>query len=286
MRNLTITRIKSAVACTAAMKVYIQDEETQELTIGGVPCRKLGNLKNGETASFAISDRAAKVFVIADKASRNYSNDYYPIPAGTEDVTIAGKNKYSPFIGNPFRFEGVTDPEVLANRKKGNGKATIIAILALIVGFGIGFAKNTFLSVDTVKPQDFSAAGMTITLTNQFEETDYEGFTQCYESKSVAVMTLKEEFTLMEGLDAYTVEDYGRLVLASNGMDESWLTQENGIWYFSYVTQGGDGADYYYFATLHKSGDAFWLIQFATPATNESKLHDQFLAWAADVTFE
>ena len=114
MRNLTITRIKSAVACTAAMKVYIQDEETQELTIGGVPCRKLGNLKNGETATFAISDRAAKVFVIADKASRNYSNDYYPIPAGTEDVTIAGKNKYSPFIGNPFRFEGVTDPEVLA----------------------------------------------------------------------------------------------------------------------------------------------------------------------------
>lgn len=285
MRNLTITRIKSAVACTAAMKVYIEDPDSQELVINGVSCRKLGNLKSGETVTFPISERAAKVFVIADKASRNYSNDYYPIPAGTEDVTIAGKNKYNPFIGNPFRFEGVTDPEVLANRKKGSGKATVIMVLALILGFGIGFAKN-FLLTDTVDPQTFTVAGMTITLTDQFEERNYAGYTQCYESGSVAVMTLKEEFSLMEGLADYTLEEYGRLVLASNGMDEAMLKQEAGIWYFDYVTQGGDSRDYYYCATLHKGTDGFWLIQFATPASNESKLHDQFLAWAADVTFE
>ena len=107
MRNLTITRQKSFVGSAMKLKVYIEDAEAQELTISGVPCRKLGTLKNGETAGFVISDQAARVFVIADKASRNYSNDYYPVPAGTEDVTIAGKNKYNPFIGNPFRFECV-----------------------------------------------------------------------------------------------------------------------------------------------------------------------------------
>lgn len=285
MRNLTITRQKSFVGSAMKLKVYIEDAEAQELTISGVPCRKLGTLKNGETASFVISDQAARVFVIADKASRNYSNDYYPVPAGTEDVTIAGKNKYNPFIGNPFRFEGVTDPEVLANRKKGNGKSAVIMILALIVGFAFGFAKN-FLLTDTVKPQDFSVAGMTITLTNQFEEQHYDGFTQCYESDAVAILTLKEEFSLMEGLEDYTVEDYGRLVLASNSMDEELLKQENGVWYFAYTAEGGDGDTYYYCATLHKSGDAFWMIQFATPVSNESKLHDQFIDWAAGVTFE
>ena len=158
-------------------------------------------------------------------------------------------------------------------------------ILALIVGFAFGFAKN-FLLTDTVKPQDFSVAGMTITLTNQFEEQHYGGFTQCYESDAVAILTLKEEFSLMEGLEDYTVEDYGRLVLASNSMDEELLKQENGIWYFAYTAEGGDGDTYYYCATLHKSGDAFWMIQFATPVSNESKLHDQFIDWAAGVTFE
>ena len=118
MRNLTITRTKSFVASLGKMKVYIEDPDAGEITIQGVPCRKLGTLKNGETATFPISDLAAKVFVIADTMSRSFSNDYYPIPAGTEDVTLSGKNKYNPGAGNPFRFDGVTDPDALANRKR------------------------------------------------------------------------------------------------------------------------------------------------------------------------
>lgn len=286
MRNLTITRTKSFVASLVTMKVYIEDPDNSELLINGVPCRKLGELKNGQTATFPISEQAAKVFVIADKASRNYSNDYYPLSAGTEDITISGKNTYRPSAGNPFRFDGVTDPEVLANRKQGSRKGRVILAASILVGLLVGIAGPLRVSMDKVDPQAFSAEGMTITLTDAFEETSYQGFTRCYESSYVAVLTLKEEFTLMEGLEDYTLEDYGLLVLQSNGMSESTLKTEQGILYFDYVTQGGDGMDYYYMATLHKSGDAFWLIQFSTPASNEAKLHDQFLAWAASVKFE
>ena len=48
MRNLTIVRRKSFVACLAKMKVYIEDPASNELVINKIPCRKLGELKNGE----------------------------------------------------------------------------------------------------------------------------------------------------------------------------------------------------------------------------------------------
>ena len=134
MRNLTITRQKSFVASLAKMKVYIEDPEANELEINGVGCRKLGTLKNGETATFPIGDQAAKVFVIADKVSRGFCCDYYPITAGTENVVLTGKNKVHPGAGNPFRFDGVTDPEVLENRKKGNGKGIVILIVSALAG--------------------------------------------------------------------------------------------------------------------------------------------------------
>ena len=138
MRNLTITRQKSFVASLAKMKVYIEDPEANELEINGVGCRKLGILKNGETATFPIGDQAAKVFVIADKVSRGFCCDYYPITAGTENVVLTGKNKFHPGAGNPFRFDGVTDPEVLENRKKGNGKGIVILIVSALTGAVVG----------------------------------------------------------------------------------------------------------------------------------------------------
>ena len=285
MRNLTITRTKSFVACIAKMKVYIEDPEAGELTINGTPCRMLGALKNGETATFPIGNQAAKVFVIADKASRNYSNDCYPLSAGLEDVAISGKNTYHPGAGNPFRFEGVTDPEVLANRKKGSRKGIVVLVAALILGFLIGWFKPTY-NASTVSPKGFHAEGMLITLTDSFREVSYQGFTQCYESKTVAVFTLKEAFSLVEGMEDYTLEEYGTLVVQANGMGEDELKHENGVYYFDYTALGSDGTENYYFATLHKGKDAFWLIQFATPAANADKIRDQFFTWAASVTFE
>lgn len=54
MRNLTIKRTKSFVACAARMKVYIEDPAAGDTTICGVVCRKLGDLKNGASETFLI----------------------------------------------------------------------------------------------------------------------------------------------------------------------------------------------------------------------------------------
>ena len=86
MRNLTIKRTKSFVGCLGKMKVYIEDPLSNEMTINNTPCRKLSVLKNGEEKTFLIDENEAKVFVIADKLSKGFCNEYYNVPAGEEDV--------------------------------------------------------------------------------------------------------------------------------------------------------------------------------------------------------
>lgn len=135
MRNLTITRRKSFVACLGTAKVYIEDATSGEKTINGISCRQIGTLKNGETQIFSVDEKEQRVFVIFD----SMSVDYYIIPAGAEDVSLSGQCKYNPAAGNAFRFDGVTDEEVLQNRKKNNGKGIVILIIAVIIGFAIGF---------------------------------------------------------------------------------------------------------------------------------------------------
>ena len=140
MRNLTIQRNKTFVACAMKMKVYIEDHTFSELTICGVPCRKLGEIKNGEAQTYSIADNAAKVFVIADMLSKEYCNEVYQLPEGNEDVSLSGKNHFNPMAGNPFRFDNNNNTEALENRKKGKHMGTIIMICAIAIGFIIGLA--------------------------------------------------------------------------------------------------------------------------------------------------
>ncbi len=283
MRNLTITRTKSFVGSLGKMKVYIEDPCTGDTAIGGVTCRKLGELKNGETATFPIGCEAARVYVIADKLSRNYSNDYYPLEAGTGDVALTGKNHFNPGAGNPFRFDGVTDETVLANRKKGGRKGILIIVIAALVGFLGGYLGTS--SAKTA-PRDFTVDNMTITLTSMFREAEFEGFTQCYDSADVAVFMLKDEFSAVRGLEDYTLEDYGNEVMWYNGLTDAPLTAYSDFMYFTYTEPGSDGEPYRFFATVHKSGDAFWFIQFATKESTLSQYEDLFFQWADSVRFD
>lgn len=105
MRNLTIKRKKSFAACLTKMKVYIEDLTSNTIVISGIPCRKLGELKNGEEKTFQIGEQAARIFVIADTLSKEFCNDYYQLSEGQENVFLSGKNKLNPAIGNAFRFD-------------------------------------------------------------------------------------------------------------------------------------------------------------------------------------
>lgn len=290
MRKLIIKRHKSFVACLMKSKVYIEDPVANEIAINDVPCRKLGDLKNGEEKTFLIGDEEARVFVIVDKLSKNYCNEYYQLEAGIEDVTLTGKHKYNPANGNAFRFDNNNNPDVVANRKKGTKKGLIILILAIIAGAVAGCmgGSNLFASIpeDSVE-KVFSGEGMSIVLTDSFYESDMEsGYTVVYDSANVAVFALKEDFSLIEGGENYTLEQYGEAVLISNSMTDTEYQHTDGLTYFTYdATNPETNVDYTYNAFVFKADDAFWLVQFATLKEEADTYHPQIIEWAKTISF-
>lgn len=280
MRNFIITREKSFVGCFGVMKVYIEDSLSPEITINNTPCRKLGTLKNGEQKSFPVDDTSARVFVIADKLSKNFCNEFFDIPAGSFDVALKGKNHYNPFAGNPFRFEGTANEEVLANRKKTRRKSYIFMAIALVVGLIAGFIGG-FFGTEAVAPETFTREGMSITLTNEFMYVPQDGFTLCYGSENYSVFAIREEFSLFD--EKLSLYEYAGLVVADSDIE---VADYEDLVCFEYAAEGEDGTEYCYFATVFEAEDSFWLVQFASEAPKYEEAFPSFVEWAKSVTFQ
>ncbi|MBQ6852144.1 MAG: hypothetical protein IJO04_03855 [Oscillospiraceae bacterium] len=276
MRTLTITRNKSFVGGLMKDRVYIQDEQAAEIIIEGVPCRKLGDLKNGEQKTFQIDDRQQQLFLIVDKVSKDYCNASVTIPEGQEDVSLSGKHHF--VLGsNPFQFDGV---ELSAKQRKNNRKGMAIFIGAAIVGAAIGlFLPGGFLGSDTPEPKTFSKEDFSITLTDDFAQTQQEGFFAFYESKSAAVFALREDAEIFGNI---TLDEYGDLVLKANNRADAKMNKGDGFLWFEY-TATADGQEYYYMAVCCQSENAFWVVNFATPASNREKYATIFMQWAESI---
>ncbi len=292
MRTLTIKRTKSFVACLAKTKIYIEDAVNPELTIADVPCRKLGELKSGEEQRFEIDEGAHRVFAIVDKLSKEYCNDHYPIPAGEEDVTLSGKHIWKSSQGNPFRFDNLTDPVALAYRLRSKKKALKVHWIALLIGLVIGIVAGIgIVSMEKSEPQLFQKNGMNITLTNDFYEfTDEytgEGFTACYASGDVAIFAIEERFDAYEGLDEYTLDEYGMDIIIGNGFGDSVQLKKNGAlcWFEYESTDAETNENYHYSAYLYKERDAFWMVQFGALAEEYEKYRSEIEAWANSIMF-
>lgn len=287
MRNLTIKREKRFVACLMKMQVYVSDPQSTEIYINNMPCRKLGTLKNGEEKTFVIGNEDADIFVIADKLSKNFCNDVYHICAGEEDIFLSGRNRYNPATGNAFRFDGVTDETVLKNRKKGTRIGIIVLCIAALVGGIIGWFGGSGIPHD----KTFSDGNFSITLTDEFEQIDLEennltDYYACFGTNYMSVFISKEPFSLSEGFGDLTIEEYRDLVLKNNDFDSSPTIQNHeGLTCFDYNTVNDSGDDSYYFTSVYKSDDAFWIVGFATFAENEEIYGEDIIEWAKSVKF-
>ncbi len=287
MRTLTITREKTFVACLGKMKIYIEDPSSAEIIINNVPCRKIGTLKNGETASFEISNEAMKIFVIADKLSTNFCSELYELPEGEEDISLSGKNKFNPATGNAFRFNANPSTEAVGNRKRGSKIGIFVLIAAIILSALASYTlTNILLDKNNSKSKNFSKGGMTITLTNEFEETNIENFTASYISDDVIILALKEEFVLAEGLDALSLNDYAETIIEFNAIDSSKIKKDDDLTYFEYVFKNTEtNQTFKYYSYVFKTHDAFWLIQFATFEDTHQKYEVQIKEWAKSIEF-
>ena len=106
MRQLTVKRDRKLTASLMNVKIYVTDTMVCDSLINGQSCRLLGTLGNGEEKTFEITEDACGIYATADELSKNYCVDMYRLPASGEPVNLSGHNVLSPFMGNPFRFDG------------------------------------------------------------------------------------------------------------------------------------------------------------------------------------
>lgn len=293
MRRLWIERRKSAAACLMKMKVYIEDRENPDTTISDVPCRKLGELKNGQQRRFSIGEQPARVFVVADQISRNVYNEVIRIPGGEEDVFLSGQNLFKPMEGNPFHFDGEQEPEVLENRQRVSRTASKLLVTAVIVGILAGAVIGGIIGVftlaggpDPVRLESRQVRGLQIALPETMEQLDMAGYTASYGSSEAAVFLLREDFSLLPGASELTMAEYGAMVLANNGLERTTaLREEEGMTVFDYTYADGNGNAYRYYTVLCKGPDAFWIVLFSAPEKDAEELFPAFRQWAKTITF-
>ncbi len=133
-------------------------------------------------------------------------------------------------------------------------------------------------------PREFSKDGITLTLTESFEEKESEmGFYAYYTSSRGGVMVLKEAFTLDAGLENKTLEEYIASVIANNGLTDVIPVMKDELIYYTKVeTILGRAIRYFSFA--YKGTDSFWIVQFGCYVSDLSEMEPLIMGWAKSVT--
>lgn len=137
------------------------------------------------------------------------------------------------------------------------------------------------------KPEVFEKDGMSITLSSAFSVLEQEGLTVAYQSRNSVVLVSKEPFSVLESakLDGdSTQKEYAEAVLLAQGLEGIEILEGDGLTYFVYERSAGR-SDYSYFASVHKSESAFWLIQFSCSFDEFDAMRPTFVTYAQSVTF-
>ncbi len=276
MRRLWIRRHKNG---GGKLTVYIEDLETGDVTINGLPCRKLGELADGQHKRYTIGQDAVKVFLTAGKIGENMP--FRQIPEGQDDIFLSGKKQ-----GKTFRYDDAEEEDPSFSPKKGGWLAKVILVIAILLGLAAGFFAGRMITEMVLSGREtpaveksFICQDLTITLTDRFRETEVDGYTACYASGDAAVFALREPFDAKEGFGDLSVVEYGTMVLTNNALAKTvTLEDDGGMIVFRYESSG-----YWYYTVLLKGTDAFWMVQFTALTENAQAYMQIFRQWAQGI---
>ena len=146
-------------------------------------------------------------------------------------------------------------------------------------------------------PKTFTKDGMSITLTDGFSESTQEGFVAVYNRSNAkldqtgyieTVTVKKDSFDSLSDLNITadsTLIDYAQAVMEANhlGHLEVRTAYDGEIAYFTFNKHP---SLVHHVATVFKSADAFWLIQFSSGEYGGVDVLYHSLSFAATVTIE
>ena len=162
----------------------------------------------------------------------------------------------------------------------------IVALVLALTAIFVFASCNVLQELKPYEGQDkvFQKEGLTMTLTDAFEEKPVEGYTACYEALYVAVYLLKEPFSAFAGFENYTIEEYEQLILKANASKNPASSKLDGVPVMEYTFKNEDtGVTYQYFAVMHKGSDGFFLVQFACAQEYYGEYKSHFEAWAKSI---
>ena len=133
--------------------------------------------------------------------------------------------------------------------------------------------------MDRPAKKTFTEGDFQITLTDEFEETKEEGYFSIYRSKTAKVATMREPKTIFGDI---TLEEYCDLVAQANGRSGAKVHKEDGFLWFDYTNTTSEQALYCVMVCC-EGEDAFWIVNFATPVTNQGKYKETFFDWARTI---
>ena len=289
MRTVTIERKKSLVGALVPFTVYAEDHASSELIIHEVPCKKIGELKNGEQISFEIGDAETCIFAVP--AAQVSYPELIRVPAGTEPVALSGKC-VSAASGISFRFDGNDTDEVRElhkSRSKGAVLGIILSVvLSALVAFGLSVGRSGIKSCASNSEKTFSVQEMSVTLTSAFKQESMLGFAGYLHSKDVAVFVERIGFDEVEGLEEISAREFAGYALLGNdyGTDVT-VESEGGIPYFEFADKDpSSGEKTRTYVAFYKSDSAIWDIQFVSLEKDYPKQRSNFVKWAKTVTFD
>lgn len=150
-----------------------------------------------------------------------------------------------------------------------------------------GKATGTIAPTEEVTTADphqktFTSAGMTITLSDDFQKSTVPGYTVGFESDDAVLLALVENDDALKG---YTLDQYANKVISNNAsLKGKTVKHDGGLTYFEFESTA-DGVTYSYLAVVYQNGSDYWLFQFASQKKDYNSMRANFMKYAKTVRF-
>ena len=124
-----------------------------------------------------------------------------------------------------------------------------------------------------------------ITMSRGFKEDTYEDAEVYLEKRDILFIAYEDKLKYSYAPDV-TVNEYARLLLIENMISSEIQERDNEEYaYFTY-TKNISGDDIFYMTTVHKTEEAFWIIDFMCFEDKKNEFSSKFLKWSDSIVFK
>ena len=163
--------------------------------------------------------------------------------------------------------------------------AVAMAVLMIFSFAACGNKDDNGNSNSNSNLETYTVSGLTIQMEKGLTQATQSGFDAFFSGDRAAMAGVKEtadEFTpLGYDVNSLSEEDYASMVAEANGF-EGFTKNANGRFVYTYV-ENVEGDDYFYYTTVRKGSDCFWVINFFCANDDAKEYQPKFNQWAETI---